>query len=48
MPVSQMLSELPRHCRLGVKRAAKAICDTGAVTNYLSIWPMVRCPSRLF
>lgn len=23
MPVSQMLSELPRHCRLGVKKSSK-------------------------
>lgn len=45
LPVREMLSELPRHCSLGVKKSSKDTSATGAVISCTSMWPTDR--SRL-
>lgn len=43
--LSEVLEELLRHCSLGPRRPVRGIGNTGAVTNYIWMWPVGRSRS---
>ena len=48
MPVEQILAQLPTQCAIGVKNPRKETSNTGAATNCIWMWPMVRFRSAPF